>query len=132
MLAWRQRPGRAVAFTLGPRTTPHLRHAHKYGHSGVEPARRFYFRTGPDTLTVAVAANLAELEVELGRCDPGVLRYHCPRHDFSGWITGVFRDERLASHLAAAEAALPADSHAAVVEQVRLALIATLQARSPS
>ena len=81
---------------------------------------------------MAVAANLAELEVELGRCDPGVLRYHCPRHDFSGWITGVFRDERLASHLAAAEAALPADSHAAVVEQVRLALIATLQARSPS
>ena len=31
VLAWRQRPGRAVAFTLGPRTTPHLRHAHKYG-----------------------------------------------------------------------------------------------------
>ena len=132
VLAWRQRPGRAVAFTLGPRTTPHLRHAHKYGWSGVEPARRFYFKTGPDTPSVAVAANLDELEAELGRCDPGVLRYHCPRHDFSGWIAGVFRDERLASHLATAEAALPADSHAAVVEQVRLALIATLQARRPS
>jgi len=132
VLAWRQRPRRAAAFTLGPRITPHLRHEHKYGHSGVEPARRFYFRTEPDTPTVAVAASLAELEAELGRCDPGVLRYHCPRHDFSGWVAGVFRDERLASHLAPAEAALPAGSHAAAVEQVRLALIATLQARRPS
>ncbi len=130
VLAWRQRPGRAVAFTLGPRITPHLRHAHKYGHSGVEPARRFYFKTGPDTATGAVAANLDELEAELGRCDPGVLRHHCPRHEFSSWVAGVFRDEALAADLAELEAALPADSHAAVVEQVRLALIAALQARA--
>ena len=132
VLAWRQRPRRAAAFTLGPRITPHLRHAHKYGRSGVEPARRFYFRTEPGTPTGAVAANLADLEAELGRCDQGVLRHHCPRHDFSGWVAGVFRDEALAAGLAAAEAGLPADSHAAVVEQVRLALIATLQARRPS
>ena len=39
-------------------------------------------------------ANLAELEAELGRCDRGVLRHHCPRHEFSGWVAGVFRDER--------------------------------------
>ncbi len=122
----------ALLVTHGPRTTPHMRHEHKYGHSGVEPVRRFYFRTEPGTPTGAVAANLAELEAELGCCDPGVLRHHCPRHDFSGWVVGVFRDERLASHLAAAEAALPAESHAVVVEQVRLALIATLQARRPS
>ena len=130
VLAWRQRPGRAVAFTLGPRTTPHLRHAHKYEQAGVEPARRFYFKTGPDTATGAVAANLDELEAELGRCDRGVLRHHCPRHEFSGWVAGVFRDEALAADLAELEAALPADSHAAVVEQVRLALIAVLQARA--
>jgi hypothetical protein len=130
VLAWRQRPGRAVAFTLGPRTTHHLRHAHKYGQAGVEPARRFYFKTGPDTATGAVAANLDELEAELGRCDQGVLRHHCPRHEFSGWVAGVFRDEALAADLAELEAALPADSHAAVVEQVRLALIALLQTRA--
>ena len=130
VLAWRQRPGRAVAFTLGPRTTPHLRHARKYEQAGVEPARRFYFKTGPDTATGAVAANLDELEAELGRCDRGVLRHHCPRHEFSGWVAGVFRDEALAADLAELEAALPADSHAAVVEQVRLALIAVLQARA--
>ena len=130
VLAWRQRPGRAVAFTLGPRTTPHLRHARKYGQAGVEPARRFYFKTGPDTATGAVAANLDELEAELGRCDRGVLRHHCPRHEFSGWVAGVFRDEALAADLAELEAAVPADSHAAVVEQVRLALIALLQTRA--
>jgi hydroxymethylpyrimidine pyrophosphatase-like HAD family hydrolase len=130
VLAWRQRPGRAVAFTLGPRTTPHLRHSHKYGQTGVEPARRFYFKTGPDAATGAVAANLDDLEAELGRCDGGVLRHHCPRHEFSGWVAGVFRDEALATDLAELEAALPADSHAAVVEQVRLALIAALQVRA--
>ena len=130
VLAWRQRPGRAVAFTLGPRTTPHLRHAHKYEQAGVEPARRFYFKTGPDTATGAVAANLDELEAELGRCDRDVLRHHCPQHEFSGWVAGVFRDEGLAADLSGLEAVLQADSHAAVVEQVRLALIAVLQTRA--
>ena len=130
VLAWRQRPGGAVAFTLGPRTTSHLRHARKYEQAGVEPARRFYFKTGPDSATGAVAANLDELEAELGRCDRGVLRHHCPRHEFSSWVAVVFRDEALAADLAELEAALPADSHAAVVEQVRLALIAVLQARA--
>jgi len=38
----------------------------------------------------------------------------------------------VAADLAAAEAAVAADSHNGVVEQVRLALIATLQARRPS
>jgi hydroxymethylpyrimidine pyrophosphatase-like HAD family hydrolase len=129
VLAWRQRPRRAVAFTLASRFTPHLRHEHKYGHYGVEPGRRFHFRTQPDTPTGATAANLAELEAELGRCDRGVLRHHCPGHDFSRWVDGVFHDQTLAADLSAAEAALPAESHAAVVEQVRLALIAALQAR---
>ncbi|MGD0375722.1 MAG: HAD hydrolase family protein [Streptosporangiaceae bacterium] len=131
VLAWRQRPGQAVRFTLGARITPHLRHEHKYEQSGVEPAHRFYFRTEPDNPTGAVAANLAELEAELGRCDQGVLRHHCTGHDFSRWTASVFHDKMLAAHLSAAEAALPAESHEAAVEQVRLALIATLQARRP-
>ncbi len=68
VLAWRApRPGGGVH----PRVpdTPHLRHEHKYHHVGVEPARRFYFRTESDAPTGAVAANLDELEAELGRCD---------------------------------------------------------------
>jgi hydroxymethylpyrimidine pyrophosphatase-like HAD family hydrolase len=132
VLAWRQHPREAVAFTLGYRLTPHLRHEHKYGLGGVSPAHRFHFRTEPDIPTGAVAANLAELEAELGRCDQGVLRHHCRGHDFSRWAADVYRDHALAANLAAAEAALSAQSPAAVVEQVRLALIAALQARQSS
>jgi hypothetical protein len=131
VLAWRQRPGLAVAFTPGTRFTPHLRHEHKYDRSGVDPGHRFYFRTEPDTPTGAVAANLAELEAELGRCDQGALRHHCAGQDFSRWAFSVFRDSALAANLSAAETALAAGSHGATVEQVRLALIAALQARSP-
>ncbi len=131
VLAWRHQPGRVVAFRLGQRATPHLRHEHKYGTSGVDTARRFYFRTVPDTPTGAVAANLTELEAELARCDRGVLRHHCPRHDFSRWAGGVFHAHRLAQAMAAAEAGLTATSTSAVVEEVRVALIAALQDRRP-
>ena len=129
VLAWRQQPGEAVAFTLGRRSTPHLRHEHKYGHAGVEPAHRFHFRAEPDIPTGAIAANLADLEAELVRCNGGVLRHHCPRHDFSRWVAGVFHDQPLAGELAAAEARLPVAGTSAIVEQVRLALVATLQNR---
>ncbi|MGA2929265.1 MAG: HAD hydrolase family protein [Solirubrobacteraceae bacterium] len=129
VLAWRARPHQATAFTLGRRRTPHLRHEHKYDHSGVDPARRFYFRDVADTPTGAVAANLPELEAEIVRCDQSVLRHHCPERDFSRWTADIFYDQPLAASLAAAEGQLTAQSPAAVVEQVRLALIAALQAR---
>jgi hydroxymethylpyrimidine pyrophosphatase-like HAD family hydrolase len=131
VLAWRQHPRQPVAFTIGTRATSHLRHEHKYGQTGVEPARRFYFRTESDAPTGTVAANLAELESELAGCDEDVLRHHCPGHDLSRWVTDVFRDGQLAADLAAAEASLTRGSPGAVVEQVRLALIAALQERQP-
>jgi hypothetical protein len=109
--------------------TPHLRHEHKYDQAGVEPAHRFHFRVEPGTPTGAVAANLAELEAELAGCDEGVLRHHCPGGDFSRWVADVFHDGPLADGLAAAEAPLTGRSPAAVVEQVRLTLIAALQDR---
>jgi hypothetical protein len=129
VLAWRQHPRQPVAFTIGTRVTPHLRHEHKYDQTGVEPAHQFHFRTEPDTPTGAVAANLSELEAELAGCDEGVLRHHCPGHDLSHWVADVFHDGPLAASLAAAEAALTRRSPGAVVEQVRLALIAALQDR---
>ena len=131
VLAWRERPRQAQVFNLSSRSTPHLRHERKYDHSGVEPAHRFYFRSQPDTPTGATAANLSELETELVRCPRGVLRHHCPGHDFSRWIAGVFHDHSLAEQLAVAESQLLEGSPSAVVEQTRLALIAALQARHP-
>jgi hypothetical protein len=74
VLAWRQHPRQPVAFTVGTRVTPHLRHEHKYDQAGVEPAHRFHFRTEPGTPTGAVAANLSELEAELA----GRVRTHSP------------------------------------------------------
>ena len=94
-----------------------------------EKAAAFHFRTEPDTPTGAIAANLAELEAEFGRCDEGVLRHHCPGRDFSRWVP-AFHDRALAARLSTAEVSLPARSPSAVVEQVRLALIAALQDRN--
>jgi hypothetical protein len=129
VLAWRQHPRQPVAFTVGTRVTPHLRHEHKYDQAGVEPGRRFYFRAEPDTPTGTVAANLSELEAELAGCDEGVLLHHCPRHDFSNWVADVFHDGSLGVELAAAEDSLPRRSPDAVVEQVRPALILALRDR---
>lgn len=129
VLAWRQRPGEAVAFAPGSRSTPHLRHAHKYGHCGVEPAHRFHFRSEPGMPTGAVAGNLTELEAELTSCEESVLRHHCPAGDFSRWVSDVFHDRALAASIRVAEGSLPSRCPSAVVEQVRLALIAALQER---
>ena len=129
VLAWRHHPRRAVAFTVGKRTTAHLRHEHKYGTRGVDLGRRFHFRTVPDSPTGAVAANLAELEAELARCDRGVLRHHCPRQDFSRWIDDVFHDHALARQVEAAEQAVSVSSPVTMVEAGRVGLVAALQAR---
>jgi len=131
VLAWRHHPRRAVAFTLGGRATPHLRHDHKYATAGVDVARRFHFRTVPDTATGFIATNLAALEAELAHCDPGVLRHHCPNRDFSRWIRGVFHDDALAERVAKAEDSVTATSPEAVVEAARVSLVAALQARRP-
>ena len=108
-----------------------MRHQHKYDQAGVEPAHRFRFRTEPGSPTGAVAANLADLEAELADCDEGVLRHHCPGHDFSRWVADVFHDGPLAADLAAVEASVTRRGPAAVVEQVRLTLIAALQDGRP-
>jgi haloacid dehalogenase-like hydrolase/Helicase HerA, central domain len=129
VLGWRAHPRQAVAFTVASRRTPHLRHEHKYDRAGADRGRRFYFRALSNIPTGVVAANMLELEDELVRCERDVLRHHCPGHDFSRWVSGVFHDDSLARVLSAAEAGVQESSPAAVVEQARLALIAALQAR---
>src|ERR1700685_2406456 len=93
VLACRQHPRQAVAFTVWARVTAHLRHEPKYDHAGVERAHRFHFRTGPGTPTGAIAANLGELEAELAACYESVLRHHCLGHDFSRWVADVRSEE---------------------------------------
>lgn len=129
VLTRRDAPHQAQAFVVAQRVTPHLRHTHKYDHRPLEGERGFHFRRSPTELTGALAANLAELEDEVSRCERAVLRHHCPRHDFSRWVADVFHDPGLADTLATAESSVTEASTAATVEQARLEVIGALQAK---
>lgn len=126
LIGRRSTPGVLVAFDPGARRTSHFRHEHKYGAGGVSGERRFYLRSDPDVPTGVTAGNLAELAVVLADCDPGVLRHHCPRGDFSRWIADVFHDRVVVDEVRAVEGTVVASSPAADVERARSALVAVL------
>ncbi|HLY82358.1 MAG TPA: HAD hydrolase family protein [Acidimicrobiales bacterium] len=58
-----------------------------------------------------------------------VLRHHCSRRDFSRWVRGAFHHDQLAEAVLTAEARVRPGCPAAVIDAVRLELIAALQAR---
>jgi len=130
LIGRRSAPGVLVAFDPGPRRTSHYRHEHKYGTGGVTGDvtgdRRFYLRSDPDVPTGVTAGNLAELAVVLADCDPGVLRHHCPRGDFSRWIEDVFHDRMVVEQVRELERAVTASSPSTDVERARSALVAVL------
>lgn len=128
VLTRRDAPRRAQAFTVGTRSTPHLRHVHKYDRWPLEEHRCFYFRRSPSELTGATSRSLVSLEDELGHCERATLRHHCPRHDFSRWVADVFHDRPLADRLAEVETTVRPESPTAVVEDARMALVRLLQA----
>jgi hydroxymethylpyrimidine pyrophosphatase-like HAD family hydrolase len=132
VLADRSRPRQAVVFTPAARVTAHHRHAHKYRVFRVAAAERFHFRSEGNAATGASAGNLHELRIELGRCDRGVLRHHCPNGDLSRWVREVLHDPHLAQAVAAIERAVEPSAPAALVEAARLALLALLQQHDPT
>ncbi len=106
LLGWREHPHRAVTFTIGRRTSPHLRHERKYDAVGLPEERRFSFR-GPDNVfTGRSAGSLAQLHAAIAEADPEVITHHCGRGDFSRWVADVLHDPWLARELAAAEEAI--------------------------
>lgn len=129
VLARRDRPGRIEAFTPARRTTSHLRHIHKYEQRPLDHIRRFHFRRNSAQLTGAQAGNLAELEDELARCDRAVVAHHCPRGDFSRWVTEVFHDPQLGRVIGEVERTVKESSPAADLEEARLGLIRALEGR---
>ncbi len=126
LLARRSTPGVLVALDPGPRRTAHLRHEHKYEAGGVAPERRFYVRTEPDVPVGVTAGSLAELAAVLADCDPGVLRHHCPRGDFSRWIDDVFHDRMVVEEVSRVERTVRASSPSTEVESARSLLVAAL------
>jgi hypothetical protein len=106
VLVDRRRPGGGLVFTVADRTTPHVRHWHKYAVGRLPAERRFYFRRSWDDAVGTTAANLEELEHRLRSCGDEVIEHHCDHGDFSRWIGDVLGDDRLAGDVAGIEAAL--------------------------
>ena len=94
------RPGIAATtttVTLAVRTTPQVRHEHKYGSGRLAPERWFFFRDGDDHV-VAVAANMAELRAVLRDADGSVLRHHAATADLSRWVADRLPGPRAGRH----------------------------------
>jgi hydroxymethylpyrimidine pyrophosphatase-like HAD family hydrolase len=113
---------------LRARATPHVRHWHKYRTELLPYERGFYFRDSDGNPTGAVAHSLVELAGELAHCDSGVVTHHSRGHDFSRWISYIYRDRELAGSVAAAEYRVAAGSDS---EDGRQALLRALERRRP-
>jgi hypothetical protein len=127
LVIMRGSPAKVTLTALSARLTNHVRHASRQNYLRVPDERRFYFRFNVNALTPYTAGSPAELEVAVSRCDPSVLRHHCPRNDFSRWVRHVFHDEQLASRIEAVEREVYPDSGRATIEAARIRLVGALQ-----
>ena len=94
--------GEVRRFQLAPRLTAHVRHRSKYLDVPVPHDQAFVFndksRPGPRARTMKEFIGL------LAVLPAGHIEGHLERHDFSRWLTDVFRDMPLASHVRRLEA----------------------------
>ena len=118
----------ATSFTLGHRTTMHLRHLHKYEQALLPENRRFFFRDDKRA-TETVAANLAEFAALLTHVPEAVVRHHARGRDFSRWILDVFRDSHLAHEIRDIEKELASASVNGNINSLRNAIISAIEAR---
>ena len=128
LLAVRPEIGPTTVVAFAARTTPQVRHAHKYGAVQVPPERRFYFRDSLDQV-VDAAGSMAELCVVLARVDDAVLAHHAAGSDLSRWISAVFQDQVLAAVVAETEHELT--RHRIPVSEARARLLAAVVRRYP-
>jgi hydroxymethylpyrimidine pyrophosphatase-like HAD family hydrolase len=117
--------GTATRFTPGPRSTPHVRHRHKYVHAQVPPQRRFYFGGGNGSV---VAGNLAEFCRCVQEVGEDVLRHHLQAGDFSRWVHDVLADDDLGARLRSLERWYRSEPGLAAAH-VRAAIISEIQSR---
>jgi hypothetical protein len=105
-------PGRPpYPFTLGRRTTRHVRHWHKYVDGPLPTHLRFTFRDNTAT-TGPIAANLREFSTALHTVPAAVITHHCRNGDFSRWLATVYRDHVAAALVATTERDLLAHADA--------------------
>lgn len=108
VLVDRGRPGVGTVFTIGRRTTLHVRHWHKYALGRLPVERRFYFRAGRDHATGTSAGNIEEMERYLRSCTVDVVHHHGTNADLSRWVTDVLGDSRLGGEMTRIEGDLRA------------------------
>ena len=108
-------------FVADARTSPHLRHWHKYQSAELPFHQRFFFRAR-GRLTGAVAARMADFQHEIARADLDVLRHHAGNRDFSRWTEEVIRDHGLAQRIRSVEERLSRNGTSASEEERGLLL----------
>lgn len=94
--------GRPYPFTLGQRTTRHVRHWHKYVDSELPGELRFAFHSD-DPAGRLVATNLRDFVSALHTVPAAVIAFHARRADFSRWLGDAYRDHVLAGLVATTE-----------------------------
>lgn len=108
--------GQVRRFRLGPRLTAHVRHRSKYLDVPVPHDRAFVFndksRPGPRART------LKEFMGLLAVLPAARVEGHLERRDFSRWLTDVFRDLPLASHVRRLEERSGIDDAKDIVEDI--------------
>ena len=120
------RHDRLLTFEVASRSSPHVRHQHKYMYAQVPADRRFYF--GPHDGGRRAAGNLVEFGNELGRIPLDALRAHLLAGDFSRWTRDVLADDELGARLRGVERWFRADPDADG-EAARSAVRAAIQER---
>ncbi|MCW2812042.1 MAG: hypothetical protein JWP61_2500 [Friedmanniella sp.] len=114
--------GERVPFRAGARSTPHVRHWHKYLDAELSDDLVFTFRTG-DGAVQARATNLRDFVAALETASAEVVQFHAGRGDFSRWLAGVYRDHVLASLVATAEHDLVAHGDPARTQRLLVELV---------
>jgi hypothetical protein len=116
------------ALTIGPRTTWHVRHWHKYAHAPLPAKLRFHFRdaTGAE---VAEASNVEEFHRGLAACSAQVVAGHAQRRDFSRWLREAIQDPELAAAVRDLEEDADASVGESEIDGLRGALLQALEER---
>ena len=111
-------------FTMGTRSSGHVRHWHKYIDGQLAPPHRFYFQPHDEG---RVAANLREFHRHLGASPAASIARHVRHHDVSSWIRAVLQDLELAQSIAVIERSLQLEHHG--VEEARDAIRTAIERR---
>ena len=115
-------------FTVGERTSAHIRHMHKYATTPLPADRRFYFHRGNASEQGTEAATIEDFSRTLRHCDIATLDHHLSHGDFSRWITDVLTDYALGAELASIERDVAA-RRAASLERARRAACNAIERR---